>query len=239
MNAKLKNGLKLIFILLIFFNIGGIALVVSGIFNIDLRNLSEEHLAYLNLILMSFISLVCLLLYFSYLKEDWIKFKERLKENLITSLKLFVIFMLIKFAASIATVIASMALGIEFVQSDNQEVIEALTVVAPIAMLITAGLLAPFYEEVIFRLGFKKIITKQHLYIILTGLLFGLIHTVSINLFLDFRGTDWNLILIQSIVFVAMGITLSAIYWKRPNIWIVVIVHALNNLLSLGILFLL
>jgi len=233
MKFDIKNLIKLALLLLIFFSVGTIAVEVLDFFSINLDRVV------ITLILGSVISVVCILLYFRTLKGDFITFKEKLSSNLWTSLKLFGFFMLIKFAAATITVLISMALGIEFVQSDNQETIQNFAAAAPVIIFITVVILAPFYEEIIFRLGFKKIINYKHLYIITTGLLFGLMHTITFEMMKNFAGVDWNLIFVQSIVFVAMGFTLSAIYWKRPNIWIVIIVHALNNLVSIVGIFLL
>lgn len=232
MNEKIKNGIKLLVILLIFFGIGVIAAEIFERIGINPSDFSSTQLAITNVVLASIITLFCILLYFKDLKTDWLLFKEKLRENLWTSFKLFGAFMAIKVGASILTVIISLALGLDFLQSENQELIESFAISAPIAVFISAVVLAPFLEEIIFRLGFKKVINNKWLYILISGLIFGLMHIFPTDI-------DLALALTQSIVFVAMGLALGAMYWKRPNIWIVIIVHGLNNLLSMLVIFLL
>ena len=230
MKEHIKNWAKLLIIILIFFNVGWIAATVLNLFGIS--DLNSAQLAVANLVLMTIISSFCLLLYHKELKEDWQKFREKLGKNIATSFKLFGLFMIIKMLAAIITVIVSLALNLDFLQSENQELIESFAISAPLAVFVSAVILAPFLEEIIFRLGFRKITNNKYLYILTTGLIFGLMHIFPTDL-------DMAMALTQSIVFVAMGFTLSAMYWHRPNIWIVIIVHALNNLLSMIIIFLL
>ena len=83
------------------------------------------------------------------------------------------------------------------------------------------------YEEILFRLSFKKVITNKYLYIIISGTLFGLLHIFPLS-----DGITLILGIIQSISYVVMGIYFSYIYYKTDNIFISMGLHLLNNLLS-------
>ena len=49
-------------------------------------------------------------------------------------------------------------------------------------MFISTSILAPIYEEILFRLGFKKCINNKLMFIIISGTLFGLIHIFPTDL---------------------------------------------------------
>ena len=94
-------------------------------------------------------------------------------------------------------------------------------------MLISTSILAPFVEESIFRLGLRSVIKEKYLFIAISGLVFGFMHIFPTELPL-------YVALIQSIVYVAMGICLAYMYTETDNIWITIIIHALNNFLSMA-----
>ncbi|MDD2504964.1 MAG: CPBP family intramembrane metalloprotease, partial [Bacilli bacterium] len=97
---------------------------------------------------------------------------------------------------------------------------------APGMMMLSSVIIAPFIEEVIFRLGFKKVIKNKVLFILISGLIFGLMHIIpsSLSLFV---------LMLQSIIYISLGVVLAYIYEKEKNIYLVIIPHALNNLLGI------
>ena len=108
-----------------------------------------------------------------------------------------------------------------------QNTIDSITNNAPVMMFISTSLLAPFVEEGIFRLGLRSVIKEKYLFIAISGLVFGFMHIFPTELPL-------YVALIQSIVYVAMGICLAYMYTETDNIWITIIIHALNNFLSMA-----
>ena len=101
-----------------------------------------------------------------------------------------------------------------------------MTKSSPILMLISTVLLAPFAEEGIFRLGLKKVIKNKYIFMVISGLLFGFMHVFPTDIGLAVALT-------YSITYVSMGIYLAYIYTETDNIWICIIVHAINNLISM------
>ena len=117
--------------------------------------------------------------------------------------------------------------SLDSLNSVNQSSIETYVSIYPYLMLITTGFLGPIYEEVLFRLGIKTVIKNKYLFILTSGLIFGLIHIFPLA-----EGISILLGLIQSITYVTMGLFLAYIYEKSDNVFNSIGVHLLNNLLS-------
>ena len=226
MKEKIINSIKLLVVLFIFFSIGYVVSFIFTILGFDLENFSFLDSAYADALISIILFLIILFLYFKYFKKDFSEFKLDLNKNIKKCIKLFGIILLVKFGASVMTSILAVILNVDFAQSDNQNMLEDLIKVAPILMLISSVIIAPFVEEGVFRLGFREVIDKPVLYVLISGLVFGLIHVFP---------TEHSLILglLQSIIYVSLGVVLAYIYLKEDNIYFVIIPHALNNLLGI------
>lgn len=65
--------------------------------------------------------------------------------------------------------------------SSNQEEIIKTFDKAPIYTLILATIFAPILEELVFRLSIRKMFKNNTIFIIVSGLLFGLMHVIEAN----------------------------------------------------------
>ena len=120
--------------------------------------------------------------------------------------------------------------------SDNQSVIEEiLGSKSAWAMIISAGILGPICEELVFRKGIFDICKTKEMGLIVSSLLFGSIHVIS-SLGM-YNGIS---IILMTIPYVFSGIALGIVYIKNDcNIWIPTIVHIASNVISiLGIMLL-
>ena len=120
--------------------------------------------------------------------------------------------------------------------SDNQTSIEhMLASKSAWAMILSAGILGPICEELVFRKGIFDACKTKEMGLLLSSLLFGSIHIISS------LGT-YNLmsIILMSIPYIVSGLALGIIYIKNDcNIWVPTIVHIISNVISiLGILLL-
>ncbi len=110
----------------------------------------------------------------------------------------------------------------------NQSSIEDLPlyISAPLAIIW-----APIVEEVVFRGLFRKMIKNNYLFILLSGLIFGLLHTMS-------EGTLTNVFAL-AVPYVTLGVFLAYIYQKTENLSSNIFVHAFHNTLGILVLALL
>ncbi len=117
-------------------------------------------------------------------------------------------------------------------QSDIEEMLQGNGF---IFMFLSAGILGPICEEVVFRKAFFNVCKTKEMGILLSSLCFGLIHiTSSIGVY------DTYSMILMSMPYIFSGIALGLIYLKNDcNIVVPTIVHMLSNIISMvGILFL-
>ena len=153
-------------------------------------------------------------------------FKLNKKDYIKKIISYFLIFLVVKYGVALFSSLLLVMLGSDLVTSENQETVVTLAKTMPFMMMISTSLLAPFVEEGIFRLGIKKVINNKYLFILVSGLIFGFMHIFPTELPL-------YVALIESLNYVTMGLLLAYIYNETDNIYVVVIIHALNNLLSM------
>lgn len=227
---KIYNILKLLLCLVFFFSISNITSFILKIFNIDKNSIGIYGNTLYQFIVSLILFILLLILYRDTIKKDYKDFKKNIKNNIIYIIKMFIIFVIVKYLISIISTIIMMMLGIDTnnIISTNQSVLEDYIKVAPILMFISVSILGPFYEEGIFRLAFKKVISNKWLYIIISGSLFGLLHIFPLS-----EGVTLLVGIIQSISYVTMGIFFSYIYYKKDNIFFTIGLHFLNNFISI------
>lgn len=226
---KIYNAIKLLFSILCFFNLGTMLKFVLKLFKVNLDNISTFGMVISQLILSLVMFILLFLLYYKDLKNDFKKLKCNIKNSIWYIIKTFIIFMLVKFAVSFLTTIVLTLLEFdpsEFT-SQNQNLIQDYIKVAPLLMIFTTSILGPFYEEILFRLGFKKVLGKGMWFVLISGFIFGVMHVFPLE-----NGMPLILGVVQSISYITMGIFLAHIYNKTDNIFLSVGVHFLNNFLS-------
>ena len=230
MKEKIYNILKLSISLLLFFSINIIISFILKSINIDIKSLSSKFQVIYQLIISIIMFILVFILYFKTIKKDYKELKKHIGKNIKDIIKLFLIFMIVKYIVSFITILLMtiLKLDIESVTSVNQTLIENYVKTAPILMVITTSILAPIYEEILFRLGFKKVFNKGLLFVLISGFVFGLLHVFPLT-----EGVSLTLGIVQSISYVTMGIFLAYIYNKTNNIFISIGVHFLNNFISI------
>ena len=92
-------------------------------------------------------------------------------------------------------------------------------------LLPAASIYAPLVEEVVFRGCFRNLIKNDKLFLIISALSFGFLHTI---------GQEATIIntLLYALPYIAMGFVLAYTYKKSGNIATNTTLHALNNFLS-------
>lgn len=226
MKENVKNIIKLIISFILFFNLSLVIAYIFKLLGINYSEFNYTDYAYLNVLLELIMFVVILFLYKKYFKKDLVLFKLNKKDYIKKIISYFVIFMVIKYGVALFSSILLVMLGSDLVTSENQETVVALAKSMPFMMMISTGLLAPFVEEGIFRLGIKKVINNKYLFILVSGLIFGFMHIFPTELPLYAA-------LIESLNYVTMGFVLAYIYNETDNIYVTIAVHALNNLLSM------
>ncbi len=116
--------------------------------------------------------------------------------------------------------------------SANQSAIESMVGQQRLAMIVTTSLFAPVYEEMVFRVGIFTSLYEYHPELArwVSSLTFGAVHILT-----GLMSGDLTQIL-YLVPYGLLGYVLCIIYEKKQSIFAPVIVHALNNLISVLLL---
>lgn len=122
------------------------------------------------------------------------------------------------------TLVLNLILG----QSTNQTLIQEL----PIWFSIIIGVvIAPICEEIMFRGFIRKIIKNDKVFIVISALIFGIIHCMYVE-------ENWMMYL-HIIPYAILGTSLAKIYAKTDNILTNISIHFIWNTIAFASMFLL
>ena len=127
----------------------------------------------------------------------------------------------------LSNIILTKITGLE--TSQNEALVRKTIKLLPIYMTFSTVIYAPIVEEITFRKTFRNIIKNNNLFIIISGVMFGIVHiSISNNQVND---------LLMVIPYIIMGIDLAYIYYKSKNIFTTITIHSAHNLILLIIQF--
>lgn len=226
MKKDIKYLLKLLLCFILFFNLNYLVALLFNLVGINYNTFNYKDYTYFNVLIELILFVVVMILYNKEFKKDYKIFKLNFKDNIIKIISYFALFIALKIGTALISSILSFALNFTLGESENQEAVMKLVSAEPLLMIINTCILAPFVEEGIFRLSIRKVFSNKYLFILVSGLFFGMMHIFPTDL-------PTSLALIYSITYVAMGFYLAYIYTETENIWFVIFIHALNNLFSM------
>jgi len=103
----------------------------------------------------------------------------------------------------------------------NESNVRDMFAVAPIYTYISAVILAPILEELVFRLSLKNVLGNNWLFIISSGLIFGGLHIIS-----SYTGP---MDLLYLIPYGSFGVAFGYILVKTQNIFVSMGFHFMHN----------
>ena len=109
-------------------------------------------------------------------------------------------------------------------QANNQIALQNSFNSNPVFIAILAMFYAPIAEELMFRGVFRKFIKNKKLFIIVSGVVFGLMHVIDDSKTL----AEFSYVFVYSI----LGIYLAGIYAKTNNLCTNIFMHFMQNTLS-------
>ena len=146
---------------------------------IYLFKLNSSKISYHTEVILSVFSSICVIivLFFIYRKEllkEWTIFKNNIMENMDIAFKYW-------FLGLLFMMVSNYIIGIFFKVGGaaNEEILQKMIHSLPWLMVVNAGFLAPFNEEIVFRKVLKDIFDNKYVFIFLSFLLFGLAHVVT------------------------------------------------------------
>ncbi len=217
MNNKTKSILKsigTIFLLLTFSSFFFI------IFNINKQNISDkQYLIYYsisNIILLG----IFIYIYKDTLIKDLSFFRKNFFSNFFTSFKYWLVGFIIMYISNyIITHILNMHIA------NNEISVRNFININPLLMILNTCIYSPIVEELAFRKSIKDCTSNKWIYILASGLLFGLLHIIS--------NINSPLSLLYLIPYGSFGITFATLYCKTNNIYSTITIHAMHNTLAI------
>ena len=180
------------------------------ILNINFYNLDYKYRIYL---LLGMNILFVIFLFFMFRKElkmDINDFKKNYKEYIKNYLWVYIVGIILMGASNI--ILQSIT---QLEMSGNESAVRSLIKKFPIYMIFSSIIYAPFVEEIIFRKTIKNIINNKYAFVIISGLLFGILH-IS-----DYKNINE---ILMGIPYIIMGLDFAYIFQKTKNICLFIFV---------------
>ena len=118
----------------------------------------------------------------------------------------------------------------------NAALIEAAFDQRPLFLLVFAVLLAPAYEELLFRrvlFGRLWAAGWPWLGLVLSSAAFALLHELP-----GLGSNTWQATLVLWLTYGLMGAVFAGVYWRTRTLWAAYVAHALNNAAALALMML-
>lgn len=211
-----KKILKLIIVLLIFFLSGDIKVIIAGLLNYDIKNLTGNQMFILTTISDIILLLILGIIYFKDLKEDFKIMKKDFNKNTEVGFKYWFIGILVMVVSNII-----INLFLKEAHANNEEMVQEVIKASGIISIIVIGVIGPIIEELVFRKAFRDVFKNKYAFILISGIVFGGLHVIlSIT-------SPWDLFYL--IPYCSLGIAFGLMYVKTDNIYTSMCMHIFHN----------
>lgn len=209
-----KQLIKGVLIFLLFYYSSLFQLIPISLFDMNTKSGSNQ-------VILSTFSNCCLLLilvliYRKELKVEWKRFKDNFMINMDIGIKYWLLGLFLMMASNL---IINFILGAG--GAENEKAVQEMITSLPWLMLISAGIIAPITEEIVFRKSFKNAFVNKWLFVILSGLIFGALHVIT-----SFSNP---LQLLYIIPYGSLGLAFAIIYNKTDTVFAPIAMHMLHN----------
>lgn len=222
---KIKKWIIFILLLLCFLCFDLVTAIVYYYLGGDINNLTMNETICFLLIKYLVLIVVFIILYRKYLNDKWLDFKKNFKEYFEISFKNWLLGFVIMIVSNLIINYFIDGLG------QNESSVQLLIQKMPVIAFFITTLLAPFIEEMIFRKSLQDAFNSKTLYMITSGVLFGLIHVMG-------SGNIYEYLLI--IPYGALGFMFAKTINETDNIYSTIMMHMLHNgaltLLAIGVI---
>lgn len=219
LSRKINLITKQFLILLLYL---GLAITLGVIFN-KLLNSNNFYIANLSYLLIDLITLIIFLFIFrKTIIPDFSDFKKNWRKYIN---KYFIYWVIGLAVMVISNIIISSFISMPTNEAGNREILKTLPIYSLIAMI---GI-APIVEELLTRVYLKDAFKHTIIYVILSGLIFGSLHMLSIG--------NNLLQLLYIIPYGALGCALAKMYADSNNIWINIFFHSFHNFICILLIF--
>lgn len=214
-NTRLKNALKGIFAIILYFFVSlfkDFPLLLMGIHYDSLSIFCKEVYSVSIEILLV---LAIILIFKDEFKKAFYDLKKNHLKYFTSNFKYYIIGVAIMMLSNV------IILSLGGSSSDNETAIRGQFASYPIFTFISAVFLAPVLEESVFRLSFRNIFKNNLLFILTSGLIFGGLHLTGM--------LDSNLFFLYLVSYSVMGVVFAYMLTKTNNIFVTMGFHFMHN----------
>lgn len=212
-----KKNYKFLLVILIYFLYQANFLIsILASFNVKLSSF-PRNLKMMVLFINDLIYVFTLLFMFKKeIKNGLKKLKKNFSSCAILSLNCWII-------GSLIMTLSSLIISIISKQdiSGNESLVRESIKLAPIYMLFSCSIVAPVLEEMTFRRALNGLIKNKWIFIILSGVIFGLLHIIG-----SYKSP---MDLLYIIPYGSMGCAFAYLLSKTDNITLPIIIHMMHN----------
>lgn len=215
-----KSFITGILVFISFFVFNDIILFILSLFGISLYKLPIMTRQIVAIIISLILPTILVIIYRKSFIEGAKKIKKEFRKYIEVIIPAYFIGLAVMMFSNLA-----IQLFLDLPIASNEQEIRTLLSTLPIYTFISAALIGPLEEELIFRKGLKDVFKNNKLFIICSGLIFGSLHVITT--------LSTPLELFYIIPYSSLGVTFAYIYSKTDNIWCTVILHILHNTIIL------
>lgn len=208
--------LKSAIAILLFFFSSLVKWIPISLFSLDINHLNPVVSNLLTLFSDTFLLIILGFMYYDEIKNGIIKLKENFMKTFDTTFKYWLV-------GFIGMVVSNLLINLLFPQAvaGNENSVQNMISQTPIIMFFTAGIVAPIIEELVFRQAFKDILLSPKVFVVVSGVVFGLLHVV-------FSYTSW-IDFLYVIPYSSLGIAFAYTVYKTDNITSSIMMHIIHN----------
>ena len=193
----------------------------SGIIQILFKNLlhikkvTVRDATILNFLSSLVFGIFLIIIYRKDLKKEWKIFKSKLSDNLDIGIKYWLIGLFFMMSTNIL-----INLIWKSGTATNEQAVQKMITSLPFVMLLSAGILAPLNEEILFRKCFRDTFKNNIVFAIASGVFFGFLHVSTATTLSQF---------IYIVPYSCLGISFAIMYVKTKSVFTSMTMHMAHN----------
>lgn len=213
-----KYIIKGILVFLLFHYSVYFQLIPIKLLNIDIHNTSNKIIVLLSAFSSICIAFILFLIYRKDLKKEFKKFIKDPMANMDIGMKYWMIGLIIMMVSNLFLTYVLKSGG-----ANNENTVQEMLKSLPWLMVIIAGFLAPFTEEIVFRKTLHDVFKNKWIFAALSFLLFGGAHVIDTAKSI----TD----ILYIIPYGALGGAFALAYYETDTIFTSMFMHMIHNLI--------
>ena len=210
---QIVNGIKGTILICMFLESGIIQILFKNLLHIKKVTVRDATI----LIFLSSLvfGIFLIIIYRKDLKKEWKIFKSKLSDNLDIGIKYWLIGLFFMMSTNIL-----INLIWKSGTATNEQAVQKMITSLPFVMLLSAGILAPLNEEILFRKCFRDTFKNNIVFALASGIFFGFLHVSTATTLSQF---------IYIVPYSCLGISFAVMYIKTKSVFTSMMMHMAHN----------